>query len=143
MRLGWGETAYHLRELLADRRLLRERHRRRDAYFEPGLEASERALLIAMQAPVPRALLLATSRNGEWTFSELTAEIGVARSVVAYYLRALLAAGLIGMNPGAGAHAYRARDPAMVRDLSERFGRSFERSTEDRVAELWSGVFRD
>jgi hypothetical protein len=96
-----------------------------------------------MQADVSRRILVSTAAMRNPTFSELAAELQLAHSVVAYYLRTLIAQNLLVVGGDSTTRSYQARFPERVRDLDARFGRTFERSISDTIAEVWGGVLKD
>jgi predicted transcriptional regulator len=140
--LGWGETAYHLDQLRAAGVLFRERGGRRDYYFPSEMAPLDRQLLMAMQSPVERRMLIELARWPGLSFPELVRRAGVGKSTVAFHLRFLVALAIIDVDVSAPTRHYRARRPDLVLRLYESHRDSFEVRWVDRFSSAWGGLTR-
>lgn len=139
--LGWGETAYHLRRLVAAGELARDRDGRRDFYFPPAFDAEDRRLLRAMRGEVPRRILLALTVPEGRSFHALVEGLDIARSTIAFHLRILLLTGEVERDPGT-VPRYRARAPDRVSALARRYPIG-PPDLEERFSESFGGLVRD
>ncbi|MCI4366558.1 MAG: helix-turn-helix domain-containing protein [Thermoplasmata archaeon] len=140
--LGWGESTYHLGLLVNAGHLARERAGRRDYYFPSELSEADRRLLIAFQGPVPRRLLVTLGHHPGLTFTELAAELAIARSTMAFHLRFLLLSGLIEVERLGGDRRYRVLDEGRVLDFAKRYPAEGSGWAE-RFSETFGGLLRD
>lgn len=140
--MGWGETTYHLEQMLRAGLLHRERGGRRDYYFQAGLPPIDQQLLLVMQSAVERALLVDLSRFPGRTFRELTDRLGLGRTTTAFHLKFLVALELVGVEVVGPRREYSARRPDLVLRLYGSFRDSFEDRWVDRFASTWGGLVR-
>lgn len=140
--LGWGETSYHLDQMLQAGLLHRERGGRRDYYFHVGLPPVDRQLLLVMQSAVERALLVELSRFPGRTFRELVNRLGLGRTTTAFHLKYLVALGVVGVEVNGSRREYLARRPDLILRLYASFRDSFEDRWVDRFAATWGGLVR-
>ena len=140
--LGWGETAYHLRQLLGAGLVHRERGGRRDYYFPAEMATLDRQLLLSMQSAVERALLVELARSPGATFREVVDRVGVGKSTVAFHLKFLVALGIVEVDASAPTRRYRTRRPDLVLRLYGSFRDSFEDRWVDRFSSTWGGLTR-
>lgn len=141
--LGWGETAYHLDQMLRAGLLHRERGGRRDYYFPPNMLPIDRQLLLSMQSAVERALLVELARFPELTFHQLVERLGIRKSTAAFHLKFLVALGLIDAEASGSLRRYRVRRPDLVLRLYRSFRDSFEEPWVDRFSSTWGGLVRE
>jgi len=140
--LGWGETTYHLDQLLRAGLLLRERGGRRDYYFRSDLPPTDRQLLLAMQSGVERALLVELARFPGLTFSDLLERLGLGKSTTAFHLKFLVALRLVEVDATGARRRYHVPRPDAVLRLYGAFRESFEERWVDRFASTWGGLTR-
>lgn len=140
--LGWGETTYHLDQMLRSGTLLRERGGRRDYYFHPGTSPVDRQLLIVMQSSVDRAILVELSRFPGTSFRDLMSRLQLGKTTAAFHLKFLVALGVVEVDTSTPHRRYSARRPDQVLHLYESFRDSFEDRWVDRFAATWGGLVR-
>jgi predicted transcriptional regulator len=141
--LGWGETTYHLDQLLEGGLLHRERGGRRDYYFPSDMPPVDRQMLLSMQSTVERALLVELSRFPGLTFRELVARLGSGKTTIAFHLKFLVAVGTVDVSDSRSGRRYHARRPDVVLRLYGSFRDSFEERWVDRFSSTWGGLTRD
>ena len=142
VRLGWGETAYHLDQMRRAGLLHRERGGRRDYYFPADMAPADRQLLLAMQSAVERGLLVELARSNGLSFGELVDRLKVGKSTLAFHLKFLLALGIVEVDSTASVRAYRARRPDLILRLYGSYRDSFEDRWIDRFSSTWGGLTR-
>jgi predicted transcriptional regulator len=140
--LGWGETAYHLDQMLRAGLLHRERGGRRDYYFPADMPPIDRQLLLSMQSAVERALLVELARFPGLTFHDLVERLGLGKSTAAFHLKFLLALGLVDVDTSSPQRRYQTRRPDIVLRLYATFHDSFEDRWVDRFSSTWGGLVR-
>jgi predicted transcriptional regulator len=140
--LGWGETAYHLDQMLRAGLLHRERGGRRDYYFPADMPPIDRQLLLSMQSAVERALLVELARFPGLTFHDLVGRLGLGKSTAAFHLKFLLALGIVDVDTSAPQRRYQTRRPDLVLRLYATFRDSFEDRWVDRFSSTWGGLVR-
>jgi predicted transcriptional regulator len=140
--LAWGETAYHIDQLRRAGLLARERGGRRDYYFPAEMPAPDRQLLVAMQSPVERALLVELARFPGLSFQDLVGRSGVGKSTVAFHVRFLVALGIVEVDVAIVPRRYRTRRPDLVLRLYGAYRDSFEDRWVDRFSSAWGGLTR-
>jgi predicted transcriptional regulator len=141
--MGWGETAYHLDQMLRAGLLHRERGGRRDYYFPTDMLPLDRQLLLSMQSPVERALLVDLARFPGLTFRELVDRLGAGKSTLAFHLKFLVALGIVEVDVAGASRHYRARRPELVLRLYSSYRDSFEDRWVDRFSSTWGGLTRE
>jgi predicted transcriptional regulator len=141
--LGWGETAYHLGQLLRQGALRRERGGRRDYYFPPEIPDLERQVLLSMQSAVERAVLVELARTPGLSFGDLCGRLGIGKSTLAFHLKFLLAAGILAAENLGATRRYRTRQPDLILRLYGAYRDSFEERWVDRFSSTWGGLVRD
>jgi predicted transcriptional regulator len=140
--LGWGETAYHLDQMLKAGLLFRERGGRRDYYFPADMVPADRQLLLAMQSAVERGLLVELARSNGLSFGELGDRLKVGKSTLAFHLKFLLALGIVEVDVAGSTRAYRVRRADLVLRLYGSYRDSFEDRWIDRFSSTWGGLTR-
>lgn len=140
--LGWGETTYHLDQMLRSGILFRERGGRRDYYFHPDTPPVDRQLLVVMQSSVDRAILVELSRFPATTFRDLMSRLQLGKTTAAFHLKFLVALGLVEVDASSAQRRYSARRPDQVLRLYGSFRDSFEDRWVDRFASTWGGLVR-
>jgi predicted transcriptional regulator len=140
--LGWGETAYHLDQMLRAGLLFRERGGRRDYYFPADMVPSDRQLLLTMQSAIERGLLVELARSNGLSFGELGDRLKVGKSTLAFHLKFLLALGIVEADPSGSTRTYRVRRPDLVLRLYGSYRDSFEDRWIDRFSSTWGGLTR-
>jgi predicted transcriptional regulator len=141
--MGWGETAYHLDQLLRAGLLHRERGGRRDYYFPVDMLPIDRQLLLSMQSATERALLVELARFPDLSFRDLVERLGFGKSSVAFHLKFLVALGIVEVDVAGATRTYRARRPDLVLRLYGSFRDSFEDQWIDRFSSTWGGLTRE
>ena len=141
--LGWGETAYHLDQMLRAGLLHRDRGGRRDYYFPADMLPIDRQLLVAMQSAVERALLVDLARFPGRTFAELVERLGLGKSTAAFHLKFLVALGIVDVEASGAIRRYQVRRPDLVLRLYGSFRDSFEDRWVDRFSSTWGGLVRE
>ena len=142
VRMGWGETAYHLDQMLRAGLLHRERGGRRDYYFPADMLPIDRQLLLSMQSAIERALLVELARVPGLTFRELLERLGTGKSTVAFHLKFLVALGIVDVDVAGTSRHYRVRRPDLVLRLYGSFRDSFEDRWIDQFSSTWGGLTR-
>jgi predicted transcriptional regulator len=140
--MGWGETAYHLHQMLGAGLLHRERGGRRDYYFPADMPVSDRQLLLSMQSASERALLVVLARSPGLMFRELVDQLDVGKSTVAFHLKFLVALGIVEVEITGAARHYRVRRADLVLRLYGSYRDSFEDRWIDRFSSTWGGLTR-
>ncbi len=138
--LGWGETAYHLEQLVRANALRRERTGRRDAYFDPAVPWADRRLLVVLRGGATRQLLLELSSTAALTFSDLQRRLDVSKSTLSFHLTRLIAAGVVEEVRADSGRAYRVPDRERVAQLVREHRTSFEDRLIDRFIETWASL---
>jgi DNA-binding transcriptional ArsR family regulator len=141
--LGWGETAYHLDQLLRGSALQRDRAGWRDYYFPPEFPPRDRKLLMALQSPAERVLLVELALRPEQTLAQLGERVPLSSSTLGFHLRVLLAQDLVRFAFGEGVRRYRADRPEMVLRLYRSYRDSWGDRWTDRFSETFGGLVRD
>jgi len=139
---GWGETIYHLEQMLRAGLLHRERGGRRDYYFHSDVPPIDRQLLLVMQSPIERGLLVVMSRAPGLNFGELMARLGLGKTTTAFHLKFLVALGLVEPESSGPRRRYYVRRPDLVLRLYTSFRDSFEDQWVDRFSSTWGGLVR-
>lgn len=122
LRLGTGETQYHLRRLVDDDVVEFSRDGDYKRFFRAGqFTAFEQTVLGYLRRDTPRGMLVALLRNPDATGSALAAELGVSRATVSNYARKLDEAGLLSREDG-----YAIVRPETVITLLIRYADSFD-----------------
>lgn len=122
LRLGTGETQYHLRRLVDDGVVESSRDGDYKRFFRAGrFTAFEQTVLGYLRRDTPRGMLVALLRNPDATGSALAAELGVSRATVSNYARKLDDAGLLSREDG-----YAIVRPETVITLLIRYADSFD-----------------
>ena len=121
LKLGTGETQYHLRNLVDDGTL----DVRRDGDYKRFFVAErfsefEQVALGYLRRDTPRGMLVNLLRDPDTTGSELAASLDVSRATVSTYAKELDAVGLISREDG-----YAVREPETVITLLIRYADSF------------------
>lgn len=139
--LGWGETAYHLDQLIRAGALRRERGGRRDYYFPATFTWEDRRLFQALRSEPGRRLLLEISARPNCTLNELHEATGLTLSTTSFHLRHLLFLAVVEGPKEGNLHRYRALQPNRVAELVAKYRASFEDRLVDRFVESWTGFF--
>ncbi|MFA9515704.1 winged helix-turn-helix transcriptional regulator [Halopenitus sp. H-Gu1] len=121
LRLGTGETQYHLRRLVSadDLESLKDGDYRR--FYPAGrFDSSDKQALGYLRRETPRRTILQLLRDPAATGSEIASAIGVSRSTISSAAADLEAAGLLDREDG-----YTVRDPERLIVLIVRYADSF------------------
>ena len=140
--LAWGETSYHLNQLLRSAAIRRDRRSWRDYFFPAGFPIEDQRILTAFQGEAERAVLVSLSQEPEQSFLELMVGLKMSRSHLSLHLRLLLATNLIGLDPTRSPHRYYALHPERVLFLYRTYRRSWGDRWIDRFATAFSGIIR-
>lgn len=140
--LGWGETTYHLDQMLRAGILQRERGGRRDYYFHPSTSSVDRQLLVVMQSAVERAMLVELSRFPGMGFRNLMDHLKLGKTTVAFHLKFLVALGIVDVEVSTPHRRYSVRRPDLVLRLYGSYRDSFEDRWVDRFSSTWGGLVR-
>lgn len=125
LRLGTGETQYHLQRLVDDGVVEFSRDGDYKRFFSAGrFTAFEQTALGYLRRDTPRGMLVALLRNPDATGSALAAELDVSRATVSNYARKLDEAGLLSREDG-----YAIVRPETVITLLVRYADSFGPAT--------------
>jgi predicted transcriptional regulator len=141
--LGWGETAYHLNQLVQDGTLDRVHGGRRDYYFAHELPAIDRPVVIALQNVIERKILLALARSEACTFMGLVERVGEGKSTVAFHLKYMVASGLVANLRTGTQRLYQVHNTEQIVRLYEDYRDSFEEGLGERFASTFGGLLRD
>ena len=122
LKLGTGETQYHLRRLLDDEAL----ESRRDGdyrrfYPADRFSSFEQVALGYLRRDTPRGMLIALLRDPDATGGDLADAVGVSRATVSNYAKELDSVGLLSREDG-----YAVERPETVITLLIRFADSFD-----------------
>ena len=121
LRLGTGETQYHLRRLVDDGVVEFRRDGDYKRFFPADrFSAFEQTALGYLRRATPRGMLVALLRNPDATGSELADQLDVSRATVSNYARKLDEAGLLSREDG-----YAVVRPETVITLLIRYADSF------------------
>ncbi|MWV63314.1 MarR family transcriptional regulator [Halorubrum sp. JWXQ-INN 858] len=93
--LATGQVQYHLRRLVREDELVAEEVGGRTHYFVPEFDPWERRALAYLRRETSRGIVVRLHANGPARPVDLAAELGVARSTVAYHVSNLADAGVI------------------------------------------------
>jgi predicted transcriptional regulator len=140
--LGWGETTYHLDQMLRSGILHRERGGRRDYYFHPDTPLIDRQLLVVMQSSVERAILVELSRFPGTSFRDLVSRLALGKTTAAFHLKFLVALGIVEVEASTPHRRYSVRRPDLVLRLYGSYRDSFEDRWVDRFSSTWGGLVR-
>ncbi len=143
LNLGWGETSYHLQEMVKGGTILKHSSAHRDYYFSSDVTPADRATLSAMQSPMERRILVELSQGKEVSFSELLSRIPGGRSTVAFHLRYLIVIGQVAVLDPPGERRYRAQQPERVLRLYRNFRDSFGDRMRDEFTSIWGALVHD
>ncbi len=138
--LGWGETAYHLDQLVRANAMHRERLGRRDAYFDPSVPWTDRRILVVLRGGATRQILLELASNPATGFPDLQRRLGVSKSTLSFHLTRLVAAGVVeGVRTDNG-RFYRIPNRERVAQLVQTHRESFQDRLIDRFVETWASL---
>ncbi|KAB1196981.1 MULTISPECIES: MarR family transcriptional regulator [Haloferax] len=121
LKLGTGETQYHLRNLVDDGTLDVRRDGDYKRFFVAGrFSEFEQVALGYLRRDTPRGMFVHLLRDPDATGSELANRLGVSRATVSTYAKELDAVGLLSREDG-----YAVREPETVITLLIRYADSF------------------
>ncbi|MFC6826348.1 winged helix-turn-helix transcriptional regulator [Halopelagius fulvigenes] len=121
LKLGTGETQYHLRHLLEEGVVESRRDGDYKRFFPTDrFEEFEQVSLGYLRRSTPRGMLVELLRDPEATGSDLAGRLDVSRATVSTYARELDEAGLLSREDG-----YAVRRPETVITLLIRYADSF------------------
>jgi predicted transcriptional regulator len=143
LKLGWGETAYHLEQLVGVGAIDRDRGARRDYYFPRNFSFLDRRLLMAFQSPVERQILVELARIPDSSFVELATRLDAPKSTVAFHLKFLIARELVTIGATGGIRRYSARNPGRVLELSRLYVAGPTAKWVEGFTETFGGLVRD
>ncbi len=135
--LAWGETAYHLDQLIQAGLLRRERGGRRDYYFQLDMTWEDRRVLLTLRSPMERKILVELVQSPGLTLTELRDRTQTSVSTVSSHLRRLLALGLVESDKSTNYRQYRPAHPLRVALLLQKYQGSFRDRLVDRFIETW------
>lgn len=138
--LGWGETAYHLDQLIAAGLLRRERGGRRDYYFPASMTWEDRRLLQALRSPTQRRLLVVLGGAPGLTLGEMRERAGLSLSTTSFHLRQLLERSAVEWYREGNLRRYRVAQPHRLAQMLHLYQTSFQDGMVDRFVEAWSGL---
>lgn len=138
--LAWGETAYHLDQMIKAGVVRRERGGRRDYYFRLDMTWEDRRVLQSLRSPTERSILLALVDSPGLSLAELQARTNTSLSTVSAHLRRLLALGIVEGERTATVRQYRAARAERVALLVRQYQESFRDRLVDRFVETWSNL---
>jgi predicted transcriptional regulator len=141
--LGWGDTVYHLKLLLRESAIQRERAGRRDYFFDSEVRQADRRILVAFQSKVDRAVLLLLTQKPDQSFAEMTDELHMNKSTLSFHLKYLCAARIIGISMIGGVRRYHAERPSKVWELYSRYRDSWGNRWIDRFTAVFGGLLPD
>ncbi len=125
LKLGTGETQYHLRYLLDENILIEEADGEYRRYFPVDrFDQRERIVLCYLRRDTPRRMLLALLETPGQSGVDLAATVGVARSTISAHMGGLVDAGLVTRRDG-----YHVQHPETVLTLILRYAQSFDADT--------------
>jgi predicted transcriptional regulator len=140
--LAWGETAYHLDQLIRAGLLRRERGGRRDYYFQPEMTWDDRKLFLTLRSETARRLLLILSQSPGLTLAELRDRAELSLSTTSFHLRFLVTQGHVEAVREGNLRRYRVVRPTRVAAILEQYRASFQDRLVDRFVETWSSLLR-
>lgn len=141
--LGWGETAYHLDQLVRANLLYRERTGRRDAYFDRTVPWEDRRILVVLRGGATRRILLELTSTPGVSGPELQRRLGVSKSTLSFHLTRLIAGGVVeGVRTDEGL-SYRVPNRERVAQLVRDHRDSFQDRLIDRFIETWVSLLPD
>jgi predicted transcriptional regulator len=140
LKLGWGETAYHLDQLVRADAVHRERTGRRDAYFDPSIPWADRRILVLLRGGATRRLLLELTSVPDCSFSQLQVRLGVSKSTLSFHLSRLIAVGVVETLRTDAGRTYRVPDRERVARVVRAHGVSFQDRLIDRFIETWTSL---
>ncbi len=143
LRLGWGETAYHLKQLTEAGALRRERGGHRDYYFTPEIGWGDRKTLLLLRSRAERTILLTLLEKPDLSFLQIAQEVRLSNSTVSFHLRHMLVLEIVERRMQENLHRYRLREPARLATLLHTYQESFEDSLVDRFVGAWTGLLRE
>lgn len=138
--LAWGETAYHLDQMIRAGVVRRERGGRRDYYFRLDMNWDDRRVLLSLRSRTERQILLVLVAAPGLTLSELREKTQTSLSTASAHLRRLLALGIVLGERVENQRRYRAVHPQRVAELLSTYRESFRDRLVDRFVETWSGL---
>jgi predicted transcriptional regulator len=138
--LAWGETAYHLDQLIRAGALRRERGGRRDYYFRLDMTWEDRRVLLTLRSRTERQILLALVDSPGLNLNDLKERTQTSLSTVSTHLRRLVALGVVESERTATTRQFRAVRPDRVSVLVRQYRESFRDRLVDRFVETWSDL---
>lgn len=138
--LAWGETAYHLDQMIRAGVVRRERGGRRDYYFRLDMTWEDRRVLLSLRSRTERQILLVLVDSPDLTLSDLRERTGTSLSTVSAHLRRLLSLGIVESHPVGLSRQYRPVRPERVALLLRQYRESFRDRLVDRFVETWSDL---
>lgn len=138
--LAWGETAYHLDQLIRAGALRRERGGRRDYYFRLDLTWEDRRFVLSLRSRTERQIMLALLDAPGLSLADLKTRTQTSLSTVSTHLRRLVALGVVESERTPGVRVYRAVRPERVAVLLRQYRESFRDRLVDRFVETWSDL---
>ncbi len=139
--LAWGETAYHLDQMIRAGVVRRERGGRRDYYFRLDMTWEDRRVLLSLRSSTERKILLALVASPDLTLGDLKDRTQTSLSTASAHLRRLLALGVVESSRTATGRSFRPVRPERVAFLVKQYQESFRDRMVDRFVETWSDLF--
>lgn len=138
--LAWGETAYHLDQLIRAGILRRERGGRRDYYFRLDMTWEDRRVLLSLRSRTERMILVALVESPGLSLAELKDRTQTSLSTASSHLRRLIAQGVVESERTESTRQYRTVQPQRVTVLLRQYKESFRDRLVDRFVETWSDL---
>ncbi len=136
--LAWGETAYHLDQMIKAGVIRRERGGRRDYYFRLDMTWEDRRALLSLRSRTERQILLALVEAPGLTLAELKDRTGTSLSTASAHLRRLVGLGLVESDRAETGRQFRTVHPERVAVLVRQYQESFRDTLVDRFVDTWS-----
>ena len=142
--LGWGETAYHLDRLTRQGLLRQERNGRQHAYFWSDIRWEDRKLLIALQSPsARRVLLLMAAEPPGRSFADFMSLADLTKSTLSFHLGNLIRAGIVEPRPTPEGRRFWLIAPQRVVELATRYRELYRDRLVDRLVEMWGTIYSE
>ncbi len=142
--LGWGETAYHLDRLTRQALIRRERNGRQHAYFQSDILWEDRKLLVALQSPSARQVMLLLL-PGSWglSFGELQSRGNLTKSTLSFHLGNLVRTGIVEPHLTPGGRRFQLIAPQRVAQLATKYRELYRDRLVDRLVDMWGTIYSE
>lgn len=137
--MSTGMLSYHLDYLERNGLLKSEEAGHRKRYFIARVFVeAQRRILGVLREDVPRKIVLELLTNGERTFAQLQATVGVSKSTMSYHLQKLNARDILVRTKKERESVFVIKDMEEVTKLLLANRQSFKDDAVDRFADLWT-----